>query len=286
MLAVKIILSLFAVISVVFFLWVAAIMPKLCKHPLTEKIKSVRYAHRGLFSHEDKIPENSLAAFSRAIEKGYGFELDVHLTADKKLAVIHDSSLKRTAGVDIDISKVTYDEISHCRLEGTNEKIPLLSEVLELCQGRVPIMIEMKIDSGNARELACELVSQLHKYDGPYCVESFYPDALIALKKADESIMRGQLSCNIRRNDKQFSRLSNFILKNLLTNFLTRPDFISYAWEDRGCVSFSMCRAMFSPSEFLWTVKDKKVLETSERFGAGVIFDSFDPCDDPKNGNM
>jgi hypothetical protein len=137
----------------------------------------------------------------------------------------------------------------------------------------------MKTDSGNAKELARALVTALEGYDGLYCVESFYPDALIALKRLAPQIMRGQLSCNVRRTDKKFSRLKNFVLKNLLTNFATRPDFITYAWEDRSCVSFSLCRALFSPTEFLWTIKDLELMRRSEEKGAGIIFDSFDPSD-------
>lgn len=279
MLPLKVILSVLVPISAVILLWIVAIMPKLKRHPMSDRIKGVRYAHRGLFSPSEGIPENSLAAFERAIEKGYGFELDVHLTADNKLAVIHDSSLKRTAGVDIDISKVKYSETEKYTLEGTDEKIPLFSDVLSLCRGRAPIMIEMKTDSGNAKALASALVSALEGYEGPYCVESFYPDALIALKEIAPQIMRGQLSCDVRRTDKKFSRFKNFVLKNLLTNFITRPDFISYAWEDRACVSFSLCRALFSPTEFLWTVRDLDVMRRSEDKGAGIIFDSFDPSD-------
>ena len=67
-------------------------------HPKLKELKKWSYAHRGL--HDDTLPENSMGAFRKATEAGYGMELDVHLLADGQLAVIHDSSLKRTAGVD------------------------------------------------------------------------------------------------------------------------------------------------------------------------------------------
>ncbi len=256
------------------------IKPSARKHALTCEIKKYRYAHRGFFSPEKGIPENSLAAFRAAIDNGYGFELDLHLTADKKLAVIHDSSLKRTAGIDLDVSKVTYDEISSYTLEGTDEKVPLFDEVLKLNAGRVPMIIEIKTDSGNAKELAEKVVEALDGYEGVYCIESFYPDVLLALKEIRPDIMRGQLSCDVRRTDKEFSRIKNFVLKNLLTNFLTKPDFIAYAHEDRDCLSYSLCRALFDPAEFLWTVRDKDTLKKSENVGAGIIFDGFDPSEE------
>ena len=64
-----------------------------------ESLRGRFYAHRGV--HTPGIPENSLGAFQRAVEHGYGIELDVHLLRDGNLAVIHDHSLKRTAGADV-----------------------------------------------------------------------------------------------------------------------------------------------------------------------------------------
>ncbi len=260
-------------------LFVLAIKPTSRKHALTDEIKKYRYAHRGFFSSEKNIPENSLAAFKAAIDNGYGFELDVHLTADKKLAVIHDPNLLRTAGVDICVSKATYGEISSYKLEGSGERIPLFEDVLALNAGKVPMIVEIKTDDGNASEIAAKVIEALEGYSGVYCIESFYPDVLLALKKIAPDVMRGQLSCDVRRTDKSFSKIKNFVLKNLLTNFLTKPDFIAYAHEDRECFSFSLCRSLYSPTEFLWTVKDKTTLEKAESVGAGVIFDGFDPSE-------
>ena len=95
-------------------------------------LRLFRYAHRG-YHDKPRIPENSMAAFRRAIENGYGAELDVHLMKDGRLAVIHDASLKRTAGADVLVEDLTAEELKQYRLEGTDEQIPLLEEVLELC---------------------------------------------------------------------------------------------------------------------------------------------------------
>lgn len=273
-------LNLFVALIVVFaavaLLFLLAIMPKMKKHPWTHEIKKYRYAHRGLFSRENKVPENSLLAFEKAIEKGFGFELDVHLTADGKLVVIHDSSLKRTAGIDIDVSKSTYEEISAYRLEGTDEKVPLFDEVLSLNGGKVPMIVELKADN-NTKELVAEVVKALRAYSGIYCTESFAPDIVYALKKEAPEIMRGQLACDIRKGNKKFSVIGGFILKNLVTNFLTKPDFIAYAYNDRDSFSFSLCRKLFKPTEVSWTIKNAEAMKKAENAGACVIFDSFVP---------
>ena len=66
-------------------------------HPKLEELRKFKYAHRG-FHDKPQIPENSLAAFRRAVEHGFGAELDIHLTKDGKLVVFHDSQLKRCTG--------------------------------------------------------------------------------------------------------------------------------------------------------------------------------------------
>lgn len=273
-------LNLFAALAILLVasasLFLLAIMPKMKKHKWTDEIIKYRYAHRGLFSHENGVPENSLKAFEKAIENGNGFELDVHLTEDKKLVVIHDSSMKRTAGVDINVSEVTYEEISAHGLEGTDEKVPLFDDVLKLNGGKVPMIIELKSD-GNAKELVTKVAETLENYSGIYCVESFAPDVVYALKKLAPDMMRGQLACDIRRENKKFSIVANFILKNLVTNFLTKPDFIAYCYDDREEFTFTLCRKLYKPTEISWTLKDAETLKKAEEAGACVIFDSFVP---------
>ena len=104
--------------------------------------KNRYFAHRGL--HGDGIPENSLAAFRRACEAGYGIELDVHLTADEKLVVFHDDTLTRMCGTDGTPEEKTLAELQELSLAGTDERIPSFDEVLALVSGRVPLIVELK----------------------------------------------------------------------------------------------------------------------------------------------
>ena len=101
-------------------------------HPKWEILRRFRYAHRGLHDPAQGVPENSMAAFRRARAFQCGIELDVHLTKDGHLAVIHDKSLLRTAGADVIVEQLTVPQLKNYRLEGTQEKIPLLEEVLEM----------------------------------------------------------------------------------------------------------------------------------------------------------
>ena len=117
--------------------------------PGWEKLLDWRYAHRGLYDNDAGIPENSLAAFRRAAEAGFGAELDVHLTADGQLAVIHDSDLQRVCGRAGKVEELTYAALSQLRLLGTEEGIPLLPDVLPLFAGIAPLIVELKPIRGN-----------------------------------------------------------------------------------------------------------------------------------------
>ncbi len=247
-------------------------------HPCWKILRLYRYAHRG-WHDKPHIPENSMAAFRRAVEHHFGAELDVHLTRDGRLAVIHDASLKRTAGVDVQVEDLTAEELKQYRLEGTQEQIPMLEEVLELFEGKTPLIVELKARRGNHAALAkaaCELLDQ---YRVNYCVESFDPRCLMWLRKNRPEVCRGQLSeAFIRHGDGGGqSKLTLFVLEHLLLNFTTRPDFIAYQFADRGNLNLRWCRKLFKVQEVNWTITTKEEMEAAEQDGNLVIFERFDP---------
>ena len=235
-----------------------------------------RYAHRGLHGHG--IPENSMAAFRAALDRGYGFELDLHLMRDGKLAVIHDSSLKRTAGADIDIEDLSAEELGEYRLDGTDETIPLFSQVLELCAGKVPMIVELKTAQGNHAALVSAAKAILADYPGVYCIESFDPYCVHALKKQWPEAIRGQLSENfLKSNPKHLSRWLQFVMTYLLTSFLTRPDFIAYRYDDRSNLSVWLSRKLWRLQGVAWTVRSPEDLKKAEEEGYLPIFEGFMP---------
>lgn len=247
-------------------------------HPHWEKLQGVRFAHRG-YHDKPQIPENSMAAFRRARERGWGVELDVHLTRDGALAVIHDASLLRTAGADVYIEDLTVEELKQYRLEGTQEQIPLLEEVLELFAGGPPMVVELKAERGNHDRLAEAACRMLDRYPGIYAVESFDPRCIRWLYRNRPEILRGQLSAEYLKNPEgiRLPRSLMFALQNLLSNCLTCPDFIAYRVEDRRKLSLWLCRKLYGVREFNWTVTEKEKLLEMERLGNHVIFERFDP---------
>lgn len=253
-------------------------------HPDWEYLRQWRYAHRG-FHDKPVIPENSMAAFRRAVESGFGAELDVHLMKDGSLAVIHDSSLKRTAGADVAVEDLTAEELKQYRLEGTEETIPLLEEVLELFQDRAPLVVELKSERNNNDELTAATVALLDKYRVRYCIESFDPRCLVWLRKNRPEIVRGQLSEQFLRRGEggNLSRPALFVLSNLLMNYRTVPDFISYRFEDRNCLSLRWCRKLYKVQEVNWTIRSAEEMAEAEKAGNLVIFERFDPRGDTQS---
>ena len=245
--------------------------------PGWEKLEGFRYAHRGL--HGPGVPENSLAAFRRAAEAGYGAELDVHLTRDGRLVVIHDGDLERMCGVPGRVAEKTAEELAALRLAGSEEHIPLLEEVLPLFAGRAPLVVELKAERGNADALAAAACRLLDKYRVTYCIESFDPRCLMWLWANRPDVVRGQLSENFRRHGdaENLPGVVRWVLSNLLLNARTRPDFIAYRFEDRKSLSLRLCRGLYGAQEFSWTIRSKETMDAAERDGALVIFECFDP---------
>ena len=225
-LPVLIVVGVVQAVLLFFLIWTAMLHGRR-NHPAWPVLERFRYAHRGLHDKEHGIPENSLAAFRLAAEHGYGAELDVHLTRDGRLAVIHDDSLLRTAGADVKASQLTAAQLGKYRLEGTDEKIPFLEEVLPLFQGKTPLIVELKVE-GNAAALAKATCDLLDQYQVDYCIESFHPLAVRWLKKHRPDVCRGQLSENFLKTRTGLGRGADFVMTHLLTSFLTTPDFIAY----------------------------------------------------------
>ena len=233
------------------------------------------YAHRGL--HGNGVPENSMPAFRKALDGGYGIEFDVHLMKDGNLAVIHDSSLKRTAGADVLIEDLTLADLENYSLEGTDEKIPLFSEVLDLYAGKAPLIIELKAH-GNHAALTEAVCDAMKDYSGVYCMESFDPRVVQWLCKNRPDIIRGQLAENfLKAKQNPLNIVFKFLLTNQLMNFLTRPDFIAYKFADRNTLGTKICRKLWKLQGVTWTIRSQEDYDTAVKEGWIPIFEYFTP---------
>ena len=233
------------------------------------------YAHRGL--HGNGVPENSMAAFKAALDNGYGIELDIHLTKDGDLAVIHDTSLKRTAGCDIKITDLTVDELKNYHLEGTEETIPAFHQVLDLFAGKAPLIIELKADN-NCQQLVDTAVSAMKGYKGPWCMESFDPRCVYYLKKNHPDVIRGQLAQDFFADNSSLSWILKFVMTHNLSNFLTQPDFVSYRFDHRNNTpTTGIWKKLWKLQAVTWTIRTQEDYNTAVKEGYLPIFENFRP---------
>lgn len=265
------------VILVMGYAWL--IMPRMTVKSDIDKV-TVDYAHRGLFSNEEGVPENSHAAFKYAVMGEFGIELDVQLTADGEVVVFHDYDLKRMCGKDVKLSELTLKELREYTLIGTKHTIPTLKEVLKLVNGRVPLLVELKGESGNTA--VCSATAEiLDGYCGAYCVESFNPLLLRWFKKNRSKVVRGQLVTSLIKNKFAGNVLRNFALSALLTNFLSRPDFIAVDQKCLRDISVRICGGVFGSKIFVWTVTKREHFDINRENGDYSIFEGFNPLDEP-----
>ncbi len=272
----KVIFIVILIIVVIAVLYLLAIMPKLRRNKNIKDMDGWYYAHRGLHNNESDAPENSLKAFGLAVEKGYGIELDVQLTKDRVPIVLHDYDLKRACLTEVQVSKLTYEELKEYKLFGSQERIPTLKEVLALVDGKVPLIIELKLP-WNADPLCSTVSELLESYKGFYVIESFNPFGLMWYRKHHPEVIRGQLSTDFIKEKIDGDSIQYFMLKHLLFNFLTKPDFIAYHHVYKSALSFTICRKLFRTKSVAWTIQSEEQLENSRGYYELIIFDSFIP---------
>ena len=234
-------------------------------------IQNRYFAHRGLFDRELGIPENSLAAFRRAAEHGYGVELDVHMTRDGVLVISHDVNLKRMTGVNFNVEAHDFDQLADLRLDGTDEGVPRFDDALDiLCAAEVPVIVEIKPTARARRGAVCAAVlAELDSRDGLFCVESFDPMIVRWFRRHAPDILRGQLTA--QRRELWGGGLAAFAASRVLYNFLGRPQFIAHR-EGGKAVTVRVAERM-GAMRVCWTVRDFG----QEAENDAIIFESFLP---------
>ena len=264
-----------ATVAALFALWLFLVAPHSKKKEMQPFLRP--YAHRGLWG--EGLPENSLGAFRAAAEAGFAIELDVQLSRDGVVMVFHDYTLDRVCGRAGKVCDLNAAELGTIPLNGIeNECIPTLAEVLETVAGRVPLLIELKGESSDTALVPAAL-KVLAGYEGLWCMESFNPLLLRAVKKHAPQVLRGLLSTDLLKEKKSGSKLLNFALSAHLLNFLCRPAFLAFDTKYPRRKGLRAGLALFGATPFVYTVKDEENYNAYLSAGVAPIFDSFYPDD-------
>lgn len=228
-------------------------------------------AHRGLHNSNEAVPENSLLAFEKAVQKNLPIELDVRILRDNTIVVFHDFTLYRLAGINKHLSNMSFSELHELNLYNTSQKIPTLKESLDYINGSVPILIEIK-NEGRIKNLEPELLKILKQYKGDFAVQSFNPFSLMWFKENAPGILRGQLSSNFKSLEAQSYK--KLMLQYMFFNRLVKPDFISYDIASLPNRRVSGLRNKGVPV-LSWTIKNKDDLKRARLYSDNFIFENI-----------
>ena len=266
--------------SIVVLLGVLYLFLIVGEQPSRRKIapfQNLNCAHRGLFEPDQSVPENSLRAFERAAELGYGVELDVQLSKDGEVVVFHDDTVDRETTFSGRVDSFTLAELRSMSLFGTHGDklgIPLFTDVMAVLDGKSPTIVELK-STENYPELCEKTLAILRGCKGPYCVESFDPRIVRWFREFAPDLVRGQLSESYRGWRATVNPLAAFALSHFWTNLVTRPHFLAYGSMKQPLgLLFNKAIGVFT---VFWTEKPESDRETLEKRYDCIIFQHFLP---------
>jgi glycerophosphoryl diester phosphodiesterase len=235
-------------------------------------LKETYITHRGLHGVSGWI-ENTRKSFTEAIDRGFGIEIDTNILKDGTVVVFHDKNLKRLCGVNRYLKDVTYDEIKDLKILDSNETIPTLSEVLDLIGGRVPLMIEVK-PFGQKKRHAKAIKEALQSYPYTFAVQSYDPSIVYWFKRHAPELIRGQISEYF--TDSKMSPLMRKLLRRMVFNGLTKPDFINYRLEDMPNKYIEKAKQK-GILVLAYAARSQKALNYARKTFDNAVFENFIP---------
>lgn len=226
-------------------------------------------AHRGLYN--DEFPENSIGAFKNAVEHGYPIETDLHLMKDGKIALVHESHLKRVCGKNVKVESLTAEDLKNYKIKDTDYCIPTLDELFEIVDGKVGLVLELKSYNPFSHKLEKAVLKTLENYKGDYCYESFMATKVKFMKKRTH-VKCGQL--------ETWKLKILFFMGTLINCHISKPDFIAYNIDQADNKYFKKWNKKL-PS-FAWTIKDEETLEKAKLLNFNnICFDKIIPDFEP-----
>lgn len=224
-------------------------------------------AHRGLHDMNGLRWENTLSAFSAAVEKDYAIECDVHLSADGVPVVFHDSELDRLTGRAGHVHDISAAELSRLNVGGTQDRVPTLAEALALVAGRVPIVIELKGVEGKDDGLVAKVAAELAAYRGHAAIMSF-DHWLIRRFAPDAPGVPGGLTAHGRTPadlERHFSMLAH------------KVSFVSFGVMDLPNPFVALVREKLAMPVITWTVRDQWAVDLTAAHADQMTFEGFLP---------
>ena len=235
-------------------------------------------AHRGYHDRAARRIENTLPAAEAAIAHNFAIECDLQPTADGRVVVFHDDVLDRLAEATGPVGLHTLAELRAVRLHDTDAGIPTLEELLDLVDGRVPLIIEMKSQWNGDRRLEQAAAPILTDYSGPAAVMSFDPLSMLAMRGLSPSLPRGMTADGFP-NGPDWGHLpwpARFALHHLLGAAIVWPHFVSFGISDLPANAPLMLRHLGIPL-ICWTIRTPADRKKARLYTDQITFEGFDP---------
>lgn len=236
-------------------------------------------AHRGLHDAQKGIVENSLPAFSAAIDKGFAIECDIQLSGDGKPMVFHDYDLKRLCNQDSAVNTMTAAQLGQIKLTGSDDAIPDFKAFLDLVAGRAALFVELKDQLDGRNPLIAEVTAKMvATYSGPICFISFSPEVLINLRRSG---FKGPIGIILDRYQSPWAKENlsawrRFNLTNLLHYPRTRFDFVDCGKDDLDLPAVRFFRKLGFPTA-TWTIRSQQQADIALRHCDQITFEGFLP---------
>jgi glycerophosphoryl diester phosphodiesterase len=230
-------------------------------------------AHRGF--HGSDAPENSMLAFERAMDHGYAIELDVHLTKDGVPVVFHDETLTRLTDANGKVSDYILKSLKSLRLQGTDQDIPTLQEVLNRVGGRTPLVIELKVIHHDG-EMEQKVYDLLKDYDGDYAIQSFNPYTCRWFREHAPEVFLGLLVTS-DFSDTKLNFVKQKFLQYMLYLPYIRPDYIGLDYDSFNLGQYMIIKGLTFGKIIFWTIKNQETYKECLDLCDNVIFEGFHP---------
>lgn len=232
-------------------------------------------AHRGLHDWRNGVVENTLGAFRAAMDRNYAIECDLQISKDGEAVLFHDDTLDRVMKTSGRVKDFTTAELQQMPFRHSAERIPTLAETLALVDGKVPLVIELKPQWDRDLTLTKRAVALLEDYKGPYCLMSFDPDVVEALRTLSPATVRGFITD--RALDGYYNVLPERYRRELRTlSCLSRmaPHFVSVDVNQLPWAPIVELRNAGMPV-ICWTVRTPEQVRIARRYTDQVTFEGY-----------
>ncbi|MEO1291710.1 MAG: glycerophosphodiester phosphodiesterase family protein [Pseudomonadota bacterium] len=238
---------------------------------------SAPIAHRGLHDASVGVIENSLGAVNAAASAGYAIEVDVQRAACGEAMVFHDDHLDRLTARSGPVAALTAPQLGALALTGSDETIPTLGVVLNSVAGRVPLVVEVKDQTGcygaEVGRLEARIAELLAGYSGPVAVMSFNPYSVAWFRDNAAPLMRGFVSCrHPAEATPEATQLSDLHVAPALD-----LDFISYDASALPVPPLDTLRTAGMPV-ISWTIRSDAEAARAYRHSDQITFEGFRPA--------